>query len=88
MAIRTLVLDCGPLENPDGETVDRIARLQLAVRRRGLDLRLRNATDPLLELIGLVGLEGVLRVESGWQSEEREQSCRVEEERELRDPST
>jgi hypothetical protein len=87
MAIRTLVLDCGPLENPSATTIHRIAQLQLAVHRRGLDLRLRNATDPLVELIGFVGLAGVLRVESGWQSEEREQSCRVEEERELGDPS-
>jgi anti-anti-sigma regulatory factor len=87
MAIRALVLDCSPLEKPDCATIERIARLQLAVRRCGCELRLRNPNDPLLELIGLAGLTGVLRFEPGWQAEEREQPCGVEEERELDDPS-
>jgi anti-anti-sigma regulatory factor len=87
MAIRAFVLDCSPLEKPDCATIERIARLQLAAGRCGCELRLRNPNAPLLELIGLVGLEGVLRLEPRWQPEEREQPCRVEEERELDDPS-
>jgi hypothetical protein len=81
-----IVLDCGPLKNADVDAVERIARLQLAARRRGLALRLRNADADLLELIGLVGLGGVLRVEPGRQTEQREEPGRVEEEGELDDP--
>src|SRR5919201_515357 len=64
MAGRTFILDCGSLPEPDLATVDALARLQLDLRRRGYDLRLRNAASGLLELIALVGLRGVLRVES------------------------
>jgi anti-anti-sigma regulatory factor len=87
MAIRALVLDCGQLHNPSCATIDRIARLQLAVRRGGLELRLKNVHEPLLELIGLTGLAGVLCVEFERQPEERENPCRVEEESQLDDPS-
>jgi anti-anti-sigma regulatory factor len=86
MGTRALVLDCAALANPDCATIDQIARLQLEVRRCGLELLLRNAHEPLLELIALAGLEAVLRVEPGRQSEEREQPCRVEEESQLDDP--
>lgn len=88
MATRALVLDCGGLLKPDCATIDGIARLQLAVRRRGLELQLRNANEALLELIDLAGLVGVLSVEPGRQSEKREQLCCVEEEGQLDDPST
>ena len=87
MAIRAFVLECSPLDKPDCATIDRIARLQLAVHRCGCELRLRNPNDPLLELIDLVGLAGVLRLEPGWQAKERKQPCGVEEEGELDDPS-
>jgi anti-anti-sigma regulatory factor len=87
MAIHALVLDCSPLERPDCSTIERIARLQLAVQRCGLELRLRNPNHPLLELIDLAGLAGVLLVEAGWQPEEREKRCCVQEESELDDPS-
>jgi anti-anti-sigma regulatory factor len=86
MGTRALVLDCAALANPDCATIDLIARLQLEVRRCGLELLLRNTNDPLRDLIGLAGLTDVLRVEPGRQSEEREQPCRVEEERQLDDP--
>jgi hypothetical protein len=86
MATRALVLDCGALVKPDCATIDGIARLQLAVHRCGLELQLRNANEPLRELIGLAGLGGVLRVEPGRQTEEREQLGCVEEERQLDDP--
>jgi anti-anti-sigma regulatory factor len=88
MATRALVLDCGALVNPDCTTIDQIARLHVAVQRSGLELHLRNANEPLLELIGLAGLAGVLRVEPGRQSEERKHLRCVEEEGQLDDPST
>lgn len=45
---------------PDAVTVDALARLQLAARRRGREVLLRNASAPLLELVGLMGLSHVL----------------------------
>jgi anti-anti-sigma regulatory factor len=86
MGTRALVLDCAALVDPDCATIDLIARLQLEVRRGGLELQLRNANEPLLELIGLAGLAGVLGVEPGRQSEERKQLRCVEEEGQLDDP--
>jgi anti-anti-sigma regulatory factor len=83
-----IVLDCAQLKNPDLTAVEQIARLQLGVRRQGCELRLTNADPRLRELIGLVGLSGVLRLESQWQSEQRKELGRVEEERKLGDPPT
>ena len=71
---------------PDAVTVDALARLQLAARRRGCLVRLGNASDELLELVTFMGLTDVL-VDTGRQSEEREQPLGVEEERELADPA-
>ena len=45
---------------PDAVTVDAIARLQLAARRRGCEVRLHNASDDLLALVELMGLTHVL----------------------------
>jgi hypothetical protein len=45
---------------PDAVTVDALARLQLAARRTGCRVRLRNASGPLLELVSFMGLEHVL----------------------------
>jgi hypothetical protein len=81
-----IVLDCGSLGAPTATTIDQIARLQLAVRRRGARLDLKDACSELVDLIGFCGLEGVLRVESRRQAEEGEHLCGVEEERELDDP--
>lgn len=86
MAIRALVLDCAALVNPDCATIDLIARIQLEVRRCGLELQLTNANEPLLELIGLAGLASVLGVEPWRQSEERKHLRCVEKEGELDDP--
>jgi anti-anti-sigma regulatory factor len=72
---------------PDAVTIDAIARLRLAARRAGQELQLRDASDDLQKLIAFVGLDGVLRVESGREAEEREQRLGVEEERELGDPA-
>ena len=62
------------------ETVDVLARLRLAGKRLGFELR-PTPTEELLELLELVGLVDVL-----WQPEEREEALGVEEERQLRDP--
>jgi ABC-type transporter Mla MlaB component len=45
---------------PDAVTVDALARLQLAARRHRCQVRLRNATDDLLELVAFMGLTDVL----------------------------
>jgi ABC-type transporter Mla MlaB component len=45
---------------PDAVTVDALARLQLAARRYGCQVRLRNASPELLELVAFMGLADVL----------------------------
>jgi anti-anti-sigma regulatory factor len=72
----------------DLAVVDTLARLALAERRRGRTLRLGNVPRELRELLVLTGLDGVLGVEPGREPEEREDRVRVEEERELGDPSS
>jgi ABC-type transporter Mla MlaB component len=44
----------------DAVTVDALARLQLAARRHGCQVRLRNASGELLELVAFMGLQDVL----------------------------
>jgi hypothetical protein len=85
--MRSVCLDCGQFGLPTAATVDQIARLELAARRCGCEVELRNADPCLLELICFLGLGEVLRVESGRQAEEREQPGSVEEEGELFDSS-
>ena len=45
---------------PDAVTVDALARLQLAARRHGCQVRLRHASDELRELVTFMGLADVL----------------------------
>ena len=45
---------------PDAAAVDALARLQLAARRHGCQVRLRNASDELLALVAFMGLRDVL----------------------------
>jgi ABC-type transporter Mla MlaB component len=45
---------------PDAVAVDALARLQLAARRSRCQVRLRSATDELLELVDFMGLTDVL----------------------------
>jgi ABC-type transporter Mla MlaB component len=45
---------------PDAQTVDALARLQLAARRRGCRVRLLGASAELLDLVSLIGLGEVL----------------------------
>jgi ABC-type transporter Mla MlaB component len=44
----------------DAVTVDALARLQLAARRYGCQVRLRNTSDELRELVVFMGLRDVL----------------------------
>jgi ABC-type transporter Mla MlaB component len=46
--------------DPDAVTIDALARLQLAARRHGCQVRLRHASDELLELLAFMGLQDVL----------------------------
>lgn len=45
---------------PDAVAVDALARLQLAARRYGCQVRLRDASGELLELVAFMGLTDVL----------------------------
>ncbi len=60
-------------------TVDALARLRLAGKRLGFDVRIA-PTEELLELVELAGLLEVL-----WEPEEREEPLGVEEEGQLGD---
>src|SRR5258708_22324155 len=75
--------DCRAVSHPDAGTIDRLARLQLAVQREGSELRLVGAQPSLLELLDLCGLAEVLRVEAGRQAEKRGELGRVQEEGDL-----
>lgn len=86
MARTAILLDCRSLQTPDASEVDRLARLHLALRRQGFELRLTNPSSSLLELIGFCGLACALRVESGGETEEWEQPLCVEEKGEFGDP--
>jgi hypothetical protein len=71
----------------DLRTVESLARLRLAARRSGVELRLTRVPAELEELITFVGLAEALGLEPRGQAEEREERVGVEEERELDDPA-
>lgn len=52
--------DCSRVVEVDAVVVDALARLQLAARRRGCEVRLRNASAELRDLVALMGLGDVL----------------------------
>ena len=81
-----IVCDVGAI-SADIHSIDALARLQLAARRLELELRLRNGSRDLLDLIAFAGLRDVLRVEMGGQPEQREEHVGVEEKGELDDPA-
>ena len=60
--IAEIVCDLGALTNSDVAVVDALCRMRLAARRHGCQLRLRDASASLLELIFLVGLSDVVPV--------------------------
>jgi hypothetical protein len=68
--------------------IDALARAHVAARRAGcVVLGVYGAPAGLQELVALIGLDGVLSVETGGQPVEREERVGVEEERALDDPS-
>ena len=67
-------------------TVESLARLQLAARRCGVELRLTGVSKELEELITFVGLAEALRLEPRGQAEERKERLGAEEERDVDDP--
>lgn len=86
-----LVCDVGAVADPDGVTIDALARLQLTARRLGSHVGLRNASRELQDLLDFVGLNGVLPlsarsgIETTRQTEEREVRGGVKEERDPAD---
>lgn len=56
---RTITVDAAGLD-ADAVTVDVLAGLQLAARRRGFELELRGSSPELRELVEFAGLEPVL----------------------------
>ena len=81
----TVVLDCSALAEADVGLLEAIALLCLALRRRGLALRLVNPGEGLLRLIEFAGLASALGVEVGGEAEQREDPGRVQEEDDVRD---
>lgn len=69
---QTIVVDVATTA-PDLRSVDALTRLQLAARRHGCSIRLRNANQALRELIELVGLADVLLLEAEGQAKRREE---------------
>lgn len=87
-----IVCDVGFLTHSDVAVVDALCRIRLVARRRGCQLRLRDASIELLDLLFLVGLTDVIPVaprsglEAERQPEQGEHPGRVEEERDPTDP--
>jgi STAS domain len=84
--------DVDELVEPDLLTVDALARLELAARRMGSGVRLRDAPPELRGLLAFLGLDGAvrsaeLRIEARRQTEQWEQPLRVEKESEFDDPT-
>jgi anti-anti-sigma regulatory factor len=86
-APRPILCDLSALRNADAQVIDLLGRLELAARRHGRTLRLRNASPALAGLIAFAGLESVLRLDPGRETEEREDPVGVEEEGQLDDPA-
>ncbi|MCX4577089.1 STAS domain-containing protein [Streptomyces sp. NBC_01571] len=78
-----VVCDVAGLGPPGLATVDALARMELAARRAGGRIRLRDPAPPLRALLDLVGL----RFELEGESEEREPARGVEEAVESGDPA-
>jgi hypothetical protein len=83
--METLTCDVRGLE-ADAASVDALARLQLAARGIGVELRLCHASAELRCLLVFCGLDEVLGLEPEGQPEEREERLGVEEEGQLPDP--
>lgn len=58
--IDQVICDVGALVEPDGVTLDALARLQLSARRRGCRVVLRDAGIDLLALLEAAGLSDIV----------------------------
>lgn len=90
-ATAVVVCDVAAIDRPDAETVEVMARLQLAARRSGCRVRLRHACGELRDLLELMGLSEVVPcsgsdLEPRREVEQREPPGGVEEERDPVDP--
>ncbi|MFG2522847.1 STAS domain-containing protein [Streptomyces sp. NPDC048527] len=86
---REIVCDVAAVTTADLATVDALARMQLAARRAGSGLRLRDPSPALWALLQLVGLPGLggLVVEMERHAEQREIARCVQEAVESGDPA-
>jgi ABC-type transporter Mla MlaB component len=74
--------DLGEVGTADAQTIDLLARLQLAARRCGCSLRFVGVSADLRDLVSFCGLP----LELERQAEKREKPLGVEEKGELADP--
>ena len=84
---RVIAVDVAAIVEPDVAIVEALARLQLAARRAGRTVCLENASKELAELVDLMALREVLRLEPRRQPEQRKERLGVEKGRELDDPA-
>ncbi len=90
---RPIFFDVSALTEPDIDTIDALARLQIEAWRRGRSLCFQGASQEVRELIALAGLSHILPcrdallVGAEWQSEERKEPSGVQEEGDPADPS-
>ncbi len=68
----TVVCDVSGVTAPDCATVDALAQVQLATRRIGARICLRNASPELSDLVALAGLAQVLTAEAATRPAARE----------------
>jgi ABC-type transporter Mla MlaB component len=59
-AIGQVICDVATVTSPDAVTLDALARLQLAARRRGCRVALRHACIDLLGLLAVAGLSDIV----------------------------
>ena len=64
-----LQIDVRGIARPEAATIDKLARLHIALKGAGFELQICGASDQLRELIAFMGLDEVLRVEPRRQSE-------------------
>ena len=57
MEIGPIILDCASLPDPELGTIECILYLQLAARECGAEVKLKNASRRLLELLDFLGIE-------------------------------
>ncbi len=88
----TVVCDARRVTDASLGTIALLASLQLAARRAGGRIEVRNASPHLRELLALLGLSEVVGVwpasglEPPWQAEHREEASGVEEKGDSADP--